>query len=71
MVYKVYNKETNEVIAEVEGHNSVHVFAEIYSKGSEDRPSCNVWVYQTSEDFGMIAISYYHGGTRFDRVSAE
>lgn len=72
MIYKIFNDDMSKIIAEVEHLGSAHTFAGIYSKGSVDRPSCNVWVYQPSEDFdGEIAISYYCSGTRFDRVSDE
>ena len=68
MVYKVRKSETFEDIAgEIASKKDAMTFAVLYSRGSENTPSCNVWVYEVEPMYSEIAIAYVVGGTVFKK----
>lgn len=66
-MFKIFDFEMN-LIAETTKVAEAHSFARMYSHGSEDRNSCNVWIHEAESEFSdSEAIAFYNGGIRYDR----
>lgn len=72
MIYKVRKSETFEDIAgEIASKEDAIKFAIFLSRGSQDTPTCNVWVYEVEPMYSEIAIAYVVGGTVFAKDNNE
>ena len=49
-MFIIYDYEITEHIAETEQQFDAITFAQMYSKGTEDRPSKDIWIYETFND---------------------
>lgn len=70
-MFKVYDEKVSKVLAEDITEQEAHIFAQVFTRGSQDRNSSAVWVYDAdpqSSVFSEIAVSFYNQGVRYDRV---
>lgn len=67
MYYQVFTEDMC-LLAATHKKEEAHTFARMYSSGSSERPSSNLWVNESESEYDdSEAVSFYASGARFDK----